>query len=246
MTPNLVSVKNRLGVRRVPRRRHPLYRAIHRDQAAPQLRILLREQRRNGRLRRKARIRNVGIPAGEGQLEYSAPSASRSRANSAAIDTAHTRKLYGLGNRVTEDFGRQCLMARRLSERGVRFVQVSHTYKWDRHAGLLRGHAQNVREADRPMAALPQDLKSRGLLEDTLVIWGGEFGRTPTAQGSDGRDHNPEAFTYLLARRRRRETGPPIRRRRRLRLLLSGEESPLPRPARHRPPPAGVAEGIIS
>ncbi|MEO8663215.1 MAG: DUF1501 domain-containing protein, partial [Bryobacteraceae bacterium] len=110
-----------------------------------------------------------------------------------------TRKLYGLDTPVTEDFGRQCLMARRLSEKGVRFVQVSHTYKWDQHSDLLRDHAQNAREVDRPIAGLLADLKARGLLQDTLVVWGGEFGRTPTAEGSDGRDHNPEAFTYFLA-----------------------------------------------
>jgi hypothetical protein len=110
-----------------------------------------------------------------------------------------TRKMYGLDNPVTEDFGRQCLMARRLSERGVRFVQVSHTYKWDQHANLKRDHEGNAREVDQPIAALLTDLKGRGLLKDTLVLWGGEFGRTPTAQGSDGRDHNPEAFTMWLA-----------------------------------------------
>jgi uncharacterized protein (DUF1501 family) len=90
-------------------------------------------------------------------------------------------------------------MARRLSEAGVRFVQVSHTYKWDQHSDLLRDHAQNAREVDQPIAGLLQDLKARGLLKDTLVLWGGEFGRTPTAQGSDGRDHNPEAFTMWMA-----------------------------------------------
>ena len=110
-----------------------------------------------------------------------------------------TQKLYGLDNRITEDFGRQCLMARRLSEKGVRFVQVSHTYKWDQHSELLRDHSQNAKEVDQPIAGLIADLKSRGLLDDTLVVWGGEFGRTPTAEGSDGRDHNPEAFTYFLA-----------------------------------------------
>jgi hypothetical protein len=114
-------------------------------------------------------------------------------------ESAATRKLYGLDDPITEDFGRQCLMARRFSERGVRFVQVSHTYKWDQHSRLRRDHAQNAREVDRPIAALLYDLKARGLLEDTLVLWGGEFGRTPTAQGSDGRDHNPEAFTMWLA-----------------------------------------------
>lgn len=110
-----------------------------------------------------------------------------------------TRKMYGLDNPITEDFGRQCLMARRFSEKGVRFVQVSHTYKWDQHERLKRDHAQNAKEVDLPIAGLLRDLKSRGLLEDTLVLWGGEFGRTPTAQGSDGRDHNPEAFTMWMA-----------------------------------------------
>lgn len=110
-----------------------------------------------------------------------------------------TKKLYGIGNPITDDFGRQCLMARRLSEKGVRFVQVSHTYKWDQHANLRRDHEQNAREVDLPISGLLADLKSRGLLKDTLVLWAGEFGRTPTAQGSDGRDHNPEAFTVWLA-----------------------------------------------
>jgi hypothetical protein len=110
-----------------------------------------------------------------------------------------TRKLYGLDNPITEDFGRQCLMARRFSEKGVRFVQVSHTYKWDQHTHLKRDHEQNAAEVDKPIAALLRDLKSRGLLRDTLVLWGGEFGRTPTAQASDGRDHNPEAFTMWMA-----------------------------------------------
>ncbi|MFO0281110.1 MAG: DUF1501 domain-containing protein, partial [Acidobacteriota bacterium] len=110
-----------------------------------------------------------------------------------------TKKLYGLDNPVTEDFGRQCLMARRLSEKGVRFVQVSHTYKWDQHQNLKRDHSQNAAEVDKPIAGLLRDLKSRGLLEDTLVLWAGEFGRTPTAEGSDGRDHNPEAFTIWMA-----------------------------------------------
>ena len=110
-----------------------------------------------------------------------------------------TLRMYGIDNPVTEDFGRQCLMARRFSEAGVRFVQCSHTYKWDQHNNLYRDHSRNASEVDRPIAALLKDLKARGLLEDTLVVWGGEFGRTSTAQGADGRDHNPEAFTYWLA-----------------------------------------------
>ena len=110
-----------------------------------------------------------------------------------------TKKMYGLDNPITEDFGRQCLMARRFSEKGVRFVQVSHTYKWDQHTQLKRDHEQNAAEVDQPISALLTDLKARGLLQDTLVLWGGEFGRTPTAQASDGRDHNPEAFTVWMA-----------------------------------------------
>ncbi len=114
-------------------------------------------------------------------------------------ESSATLKLYGIDNPVTENFGRQCLMARRLSERGVRFVQATHSYKWDQHPNLRRGHANNAMEVDKPIAGLLKDLKGRGLLKETLVLWGGEFGRTPTAEGSDGRDHNPEGFTMWLA-----------------------------------------------
>jgi uncharacterized protein (DUF1501 family) len=107
--------------------------------------------------------------------------------------------MYGINKEPTENFGRQCLLARRFAEAGVRFVQVSHSYKWDQHGGLKKDHARNALEVDQPIAALLQDLKQRGLLEDTLVWWGGEFGRTPTAQGGDGRDHNPHAFSMWLA-----------------------------------------------
>jgi hypothetical protein len=110
-----------------------------------------------------------------------------------------TRKLYGIDDPLTENFGRQCLMARRLCEAGVRFVQCSHSYKWDQHEKLRELHAQNAREVDKPIAGLLADLESRGLLEDTLVLWGGEFGRTPTVQGADGRDHNPHGFTMWMA-----------------------------------------------
>lgn len=114
-------------------------------------------------------------------------------------ETEATRKLYGLDNPVTRDFGWQCLLARRLSERGVRFVQCSHSYKWDQHSELVKLHTQNAAEVDLPIAGLLKDLKARGLLQDTLVIWGGEFGRTPWAQGADGRDHNPYGYTIWLA-----------------------------------------------
>ena len=110
-----------------------------------------------------------------------------------------TLKLYGLDDDVTKNFGRQCLMARRFAERGVRFVQVTHSYKWDQHSDLRRDHAKNAAEVDGPIAGLLADLKTRGMLEDTLVIWAGEFGRTPVAQGGDGRDHNPHGYTIWLA-----------------------------------------------
>lgn len=117
-------------------------------------------------------------------------------------ESAATRTLYGLDDPVTANFGRQCLLARRFAERGVRFVQVTHSdshVQWDQHSDLKGGHEKNAREVDLPIAGLLTDLKARGLLDDTLVLWGGEFGRTPTAQGKDGRDHNPEGFTMWLA-----------------------------------------------
>jgi Protein of unknown function (DUF1501) len=114
-------------------------------------------------------------------------------------ESAETLKLYGLDEEPTRNFGRQCLMARRFAERGVRFVQVSHSYKWDQHSGLKKDVARNALEVDKPIAGLLKDLKARGLLEDTLVVWGGEFGRTPTSQGDDGRDHNPHGYTMWMA-----------------------------------------------
>ncbi len=120
-------------------------------------------------------------------------------------ESSATRKLYGLDDPVTADFGHQCLLARRFAERGVRFVQVTHSSgpTWDQHYEIRKGHADNARAVDRPIAGLLADLKSRGLLEETLVIWGGEFGRTPTVQGPygqrAGRDHNPGGFTIWLA-----------------------------------------------
>ncbi len=114
-------------------------------------------------------------------------------------ETEATQKMYGLDQPATKNFGRQCLMARRFIEQGVRFVQCTHSYKWDQHGNLKADHAKNAMEVDQPIAALLIDLKSRGLLEDTLILWGGEFGRTPVAQGDDGRDHNPQGYTMWLA-----------------------------------------------
>jgi hypothetical protein len=118
-----------------------------------------------------------------------------------------TKKLYGLDDPATAIFAAQCLMARRLAERGVRCVQVYHTQTskrkscqlWDQHSGLRAELPNNCAATDRPIAGLLTDLKARGLLEDTLVIWGGEFGRTPTAEGTDGREHHPFGFTMWLA-----------------------------------------------
>jgi len=116
-----------------------------------------------------------------------------------AGESKETLALYGVDKEPTDNFARQCLLARRFAEAGVRFIQVSHSYKWDQHGELKKDHAKNALEVDQPIAALLMDLKQRGLLEDTLVWWGGEFGRTPTAQGGDGRDHNPHAFTMWFA-----------------------------------------------
>jgi hypothetical protein len=118
-----------------------------------------------------------------------------------------TKKLYGLDDPATEIFGKQCLMARRLVERGVRMVQVYHTQTakrsscqlWDQHSGLRVELPNNCQATDKPIAGLLKDLKARGLLNDTLVIWGGEFGRTPTAEGNSGREHHPFGFTMWLA-----------------------------------------------
>lgn len=115
-------------------------------------------------------------------------------------ESKSTLKLYGVDEDKTKNFGLQCLMARRFAEAGARFIQVTHSYKWDQHGELREGHSENAAEVDKPIAGLILDLKQRGLLEDTLVWWGGEFGRTPVEQGSrNGRDHNPHAGTMLLA-----------------------------------------------
>ena len=116
-----------------------------------------------------------------------------------STESKATRELYGIDHSPTDNFGRQCLLARRFCEKGVRFVQVSHSYKWDQHGDLKNGHTNNAKEVDQPIAGLLKDLKARGLLKDTLVLWGGEFGRTPTAQGGDGRDHNPHGYTMWMA-----------------------------------------------
>ncbi len=118
------------------------------------------------------------------------------------LESRLTQKLYGIDEPSTDLFGRQCLLARRLVERGVRFVQLFDAptnNAWDHHSGLRENLPKRCRAVDRPITALLTDLKSRGLLEDTLVLWGGEFGRTPTAEGKDGREHHPFGFTMWMA-----------------------------------------------
>ncbi|MFN3193625.1 MAG: DUF1501 domain-containing protein [Aureliella sp.] len=120
-------------------------------------------------------------------------------------ESKETQTLYGIDhdNKPTAVFARECLMARRLVERGVRFVEltcpsVGHD-RWDQHSNLKKGHADNAAAVDQPIAALLEDLQRRGMLDETLVVWSGEFGRTPFAQGSNGRDHNPYAFSLWMA-----------------------------------------------
>lgn len=116
-----------------------------------------------------------------------------------ADEPEHIRELYGIGTKETDTFGRQCLLARRFAEAGVRYLQVSTPNVWDQHGNLKAGHEKNSLAVDKPIAGLLADLKQRGLLEDTLVVWGGEFGRTPIVQGSNGRDHNPQGFCMWMA-----------------------------------------------
>jgi len=109
-----------------------------------------------------------------------------------------TLEQYGINNRATENFGRQCLMARRFAEAGVRFIEITHG-NWDQHRNLNAALTRNCAATDKPLAALLKDLKERGLLEDTLVVWGGEFGRTPHIRQDDGRDHNSTGFSFWMA-----------------------------------------------
>jgi hypothetical protein len=116
-------------------------------------------------------------------------------------ETAETRKLYGIGEKATDEFGTRCLLARRLVERGVRFVQLysGDTNGWDAHRDVAKNHAALCESTDRPIAGLLADLKRRGLWDDTLVIWGGEFGRMPMSEADNGRDHNPWGYSMWLA-----------------------------------------------
>jgi hypothetical protein len=153
---------------------------------------------REGDSRLDARIASYELAA---KLQLSAPEVL-----DLAGETEATRRMYGLDQKVTDDFGRNCLIARRLLERGVRFVQLWSgadngfpRRNWDSHEDLKRDHGEMGASMDQPAAALVKDLKARGMLDDTIVIWTTEFGRMPCSQGSKGRDHNPFAFTSWLA-----------------------------------------------
>ena len=117
-------------------------------------------------------------------------------------ESKETMALYGIDEEPTDEYGLQCLLARRFAESGVRFVQGSHSYPrnyWDQHSKLFKNHSANARKVDKPIAGLLKDLKRRGMLKDTLLIWGTEFGRSPAVQGKDGRDHNNYGFTGWMA-----------------------------------------------
>ncbi len=160
---------------------------------------LLHQQQREEDSRLGARIESFELAF---RMQAKAPEAF-----DVASESPETKRLYGLDEPATEIFGKQCLMARRLAERGVRMVQVYHTQTskrsscqlWDQHGGLKTELPNNCAAIDKPIAGLLKDLKARGLLKDTLVLWGGEFGRTPTAEGTDGREHHPFGFTMWLA-----------------------------------------------
>ncbi len=153
-------------------------------------------------LNREAQQRDPQNAALEGVIESYELAFKMQSQMPAVLDIAKesdaTKKLYGVGDRDTDDFGRKCLMARRFIEAGVRFVEVG-SGNWDHHFNLSSALARNCSSVDKPIAGLLTDLKQRGLLKDTLVIWGGEFGRTPYAQGGDGRDHNNNGFTLWMA-----------------------------------------------
>ncbi len=114
-------------------------------------------------------------------------------------ESKDTLDLYGVGSEPTDNFGRQCLLARKFAENGVRYIQVSTNYTWDHHKKVQAGCVTESAKVDRPIAGLLEDLARRGLLEDTLVLWGAEFGRTPMAENGDGRNHHPRAFTMWMA-----------------------------------------------
>jgi hypothetical protein len=170
-------------------------------------RLSAEEQRYELDLLQNINRRHLALRRQDAQLEARIQAfelAFRMQAEAPAVfqvenESAATQKLYGLDDPLTRDFGWQCLLARRLAENGVRYIQCTHSYKWDQHSELYNGHTKNAREVDKPIAGLLKDLKARGLLKDTLVVWAGEFGRTPVSEAGDGRDHNPYGYSIWMA-----------------------------------------------
>ncbi|MBC7924121.1 MAG: DUF1501 domain-containing protein [Bryobacteraceae bacterium] len=189
---------------------HPIadLKPLEESPAAQQDKLKLLRSLNRGVLDRFAGVSEVEATIGNYELAFRMQSEVP---DLLALDTESeaTRNLYGLDHPDTEEFGRQCLLARRMVERGVRFVELlpparKGIDRWDQHASLLDGHRVNARAVDKPIAGLLKDLKSRGLLDETIILWGGEFGRTPCAQGDAnakgvGRDHNPFGFTMWMA-----------------------------------------------
>ena len=158
--------------------------------------------------RNRKHLERVGEDAGlEARIAAAFEMAYRMQAEAPGVldigrESAATLAQYGVGTEPTDEFARQCVIARRCLEAGVRFVQVNFSYPrnyWDAHGDLRNNHTTNAKKVDQPVAALLTDLKSRGLLTDTLVVFATEFGRTPAAQGNDGRDHHPHAFSVWMA-----------------------------------------------
>jgi hypothetical protein len=168
------------------------------DQQRRKLDLLARMNRRHAEARNGQDELDARIAAYE--LAYRMQ-ADAPEAVDLSQETAETLALYGIGDGPTNKVGKNCLLARRLVERGVRFVQVycGSGSAWDAHSNIEKNHADRCLESDQPAAALLIDLKRRGLLDETLVIWGGEFGRTPMSEKGDGRDHNPYGFSMWLA-----------------------------------------------
>jgi hypothetical protein len=170
--------------------------AVERDRQMEALEVLNAEFRARHTLQSdiQARTRAYELAA---RMQLSAPEAV-----DFASEPAHIRSLYGLDDRHTEEFGKQLLLVRRLAERGVRFIQVCHAGGgnggWDAH-GDMKSHEPLCRATDKPIAGLLRDLRQRGMLDDTLIVWTSEFGRTPWSQNTTGRDHNPKGYTAWLA-----------------------------------------------
>ena len=175
----------------------------------PQSRFSGGEQRAALEFARKLNQRHLARRAGDGELAARIASyelAYRMQSAAPALvdlsgESEATRKLYGIGEKDTDEFGTRCLLARRMIEQGVRFVQLysGDTGGWDAHKNVLKNHGTYCRRTDKPVAGLLKDLRQRGLLDDTLVLWGGEFGRMPMSEQGTGRDHNPWGYSVWMA-----------------------------------------------